>query len=565
MKRLDETMAGENDVRRRIIDLIKSVDEDVNQRGSLQLNKSLNLYLCNRLVRTREFLETKWINWASPGITKPLKALKRVVMDAHALFQECCSIPWIPAALQQAENKEAFFEVVKDLYWCTGVTLKALRDSGHDCRALQVEHAPAADELIRKQIDAAAIIDRRALKSRLDEYISEAQVDEANYRLIPEHLAIAMHLKSWFWLEHPDIRTRLRNFFHALWVGRKLPHRNPLIDVYNSCMSSFWPLPTYSIEGDSIGEKIGGGAQGSVFRCKWQGQEFAEKNVLLSGHRIVLQQEAAVMRDIRHPNVVKLIAQDDARGKLVLELMNGSLENLINDRAPLSLAAIVDILLQIAKAILFLHKKRLAHRDIKPGNILYNEVPGSEPESSDFQIKVADFGLAKVKLLSEMGMTADQGTTDYTSPELMRRDGNYGLKIPVKHSLVSADVYGFGITCFAVAVGTTSPYGRRRPTDFVTEVKLRGLRPSIPDSVRDELAYLMRICWSEDPLKRPPFTYIYKFLRDFKASLLTDPDSTFVYEEWDAYASRLGTNALTQVQYDEWSADCSRLESNAPT
>jgi serine/threonine protein kinase len=79
-------------------------------------------------------------------------------------------------------------------------------------------------------------------------------------------------------------------------------------------------------------------------------------------------------------------------------------------------------MLQVARGLNYMHKQRVGHRDIKPSNILVN--PTSVPELTEMgyiDVKVADFGLAKAKLMSSRGTNQsidNVGTTPYRAPEL---------------------------------------------------------------------------------------------------------------------------------------------------
>jgi len=108
---------------------------------------------------------------------------------------------------------------------------------------------------------------------------------------------------------------------------------------------------------------------------------------------------------LSHPNILPLFcyATRDHSCSLIMELMDGDLhqlmERLVNNGsqdAPFELLEAVDIMLQVAEGMNYLHQNRVVHRDLKSMNILvkYNE------HDRHVYTKVADFGLSRIKELS---------------------------------------------------------------------------------------------------------------------------------------------------------------------
>jgi serine/threonine protein kinase len=88
---------------------------------------------------------------------------------------------------------------------------------------------------------------------------------------------------------------------------------------------------------------------------------------------------------------------------------------------PFYLPVAVDIMLQVARGLKYMHEQQVGHWDIKSSNILVN--PTSVPELAEMgyiDVKVADFGLAKAKLTSSTAtkQTDNIGTKSYMAPEL---------------------------------------------------------------------------------------------------------------------------------------------------
>jgi serine/threonine protein kinase len=173
---------------------------------------------------------------------------------------------------------------------------------------------------------------------------------------------------------------------------------------------------------------LGRGAYGVVFKSTWLGWNCAKK-VFMGAENVSFKKEADILAALKHPNIIQLFCcTTDAKScSLVMELMSTDLRNLMDDRmldpdhVPFSLPVAVDIMLQVARGLKYMHEQQVGHRDIKSSNILAN--PTSVPELTEMgyvDVKVADFGLAKAKLMSLTAtmQTKDIGTTQYRAPEL---------------------------------------------------------------------------------------------------------------------------------------------------
>ena len=118
------------------------------------------------------------------------------------------------------------------------------------------------------------------------------------------------------------------------------------------------------------------------------------KNLLDEESKAKLKIEAEVMRSLSHPGIVACIGVVDDKTDfcLVMELCTmGSLDNLIKTRKDLSMKARVDLALDAANAMSYLHRLNVIHRDLKPGNIVLDE---------NMRPKITDFGLALTQSVS---------------------------------------------------------------------------------------------------------------------------------------------------------------------
>ncbi|URD97549.1 TyrKc [Musa troglodytarum] len=117
-------------------------------------------------------------------------------------------------------------------------------------------------------------------------------------------------------------------------------------------------------------------------------------------------------------------------------------------------------------------------------------------------VKVADFGVARVKAQSEGVMTAETGTYRWMAPEVIAH-------WPYNHK---ADVFSFGVVLWELLTSKL-PYSNLTPLQAALGVVLKGLRPTIPENTDPRLAELIEKCWQQDPARRPDFSSILEILQ----------------------------------------------------
>ncbi len=159
-------------------------------------------------------------------------------------------------------------------------------------------------------------------------------------------------------------------------------------------------------------------------------------------------QEAKAASAINHPNVATVydIGEGDGISFIVMEYVEGQTLAARMHGRPLDFVEIVAICLQVAQALCEAHARGITHRDIKPANLMLT------PRG---QVKVLDFGLAKITRPQEQALAGDlksiattaagiiMGTVQYMSPEqVLGRD--------VDHR---SDIFSLGIVLYQMATG----------------------------------------------------------------------------------------------------------------
>eukprot|EP01088_Endostelium_zonatum_P015504 TRINITY_DN3836_c0_g1_i1.p1 TRINITY_DN3836_c0_g1~~TRINITY_DN3836_c0_g1_i1.p1 ORF type:complete len:678 (-),score=150.23 TRINITY_DN3836_c0_g1_i1:6-2039(-) len=263
-----------------------------------------------------------------------------------------------------------------------------------------------------------------------------------------------------------------------------------------------------------IGRRIGRGSYGDVFLGRWHGTNVAVKKLpaqILNTHSSLsdeekeewfadFQREATIMRSLRHPNILQLLATylDPPDLCIIMEYMErGSLYNVIHDKTfSLSWKIMRSILMDAARGMAYLHNSEppVIHRDLKSHNLLVDK---------NWKCKVCDFGLAKMKVATgaNSNTMTSCGTPAWTAPEVLRNE-KYTEK---------CDVYSFGILVWECVTGR-KPHENMPPFQVVFAVGTQGLRPVVPSFVPRELRALIVDCWGEDGDARPTFVQVLERL-----------------------------------------------------
>ena len=242
--------------------------------------------------------------------------------------------------------------------------------------------------------------------------------------------------------------------------------------------------------------------------------------------------DASVMAKLNHPGIVPLVGvishPDDGRSCLIMELMSGDLEFLINSRPRFSLHVSVDIILQIAEAMQHIHNAGLVHRKLYPHNNLFKVMEDKQLSSAGFVVvKVADFGAATESKEGELSKNLGRaGPTVYMPPKTYFPNLE---TVRMRNSNV-VDVYSFGIVCYEILSG-------RRPYDdwasSLEDLKMRvrnGERPILPATCPPILDSLTKRCWASDPNSRPDFEKICLELRHIKTMVITGSSSSINFQ-----------------------------------
>ncbi|XP_016411032.1 serine/threonine-protein kinase DCLK2-like isoform X2 [Sinocyclocheilus rhinocerous] len=192
-----------------------------------------------------------------------------------------------------------------------------------------------------------------------------------------------------------------------------------------------------------IGKVIGDGNFAVVKECveRSTGKEFALKIIdknKCRGKEHLIECEVAVLRRVKHPNIIMLIEEVDTPTELylVMELVKGGdLFDAITSSTKYTERDASVMVFNLAAALKYLHRMCIVHRDIKPENLLVCEYPNGTKT-----LKLGDFGLATVV---EGPLYTVCGTPTYVAPEIIAESG-YGLKV---------DIWAAGVITYILLCG----------------------------------------------------------------------------------------------------------------
>eukprot|EP00053_Salpingoeca_punica_P019893 m.204232 g.204232 ORF g.204232 m.204232 type:complete len:634 (-) comp17743_c0_seq6:1109-3010(-) len=250
-----------------------------------------------------------------------------------------------------------------------------------------------------------------------------------------------------------------------------------------------------------LGEVVGSGTFGTVYKAKWGDLDVAVKKFVGSFDVTPdFDNEVSALRVIRHKNIVRFYGAGffhDHVPFLVTELVErGSLASVLRNTS-LSWHIRLGFAFDAANGIGYIHTLCKVHRDIKTSNMLVTK---------HFRVKIADFGTARMGEIS--GIAPDKtklkgqeyvGSLIYCAPEtLARKSQNY-----------ASDVFSFGMVLYEIFT-CVEPW---RSVSFrfsqqLLDLLLANERPPLPSHCPVDYAKLVTWCWQSEPGARPTMNQV---------------------------------------------------------
>ncbi|KAK1617311.1 hypothetical protein QYE76_022828 [Lolium multiflorum] len=252
-----------------------------------------------------------------------------------------------------------------------------------------------------------------------------------------------------------------------------------------------------------IGEQVGQGCCGTVYHALWYGSDVAAKVFSKQEYSEEMinsfRQEVSLMKRLRHPNIILFMGAVMSQQRLCIVtefLPRGSLFRLLQkNTGKLDPRRRVNMAIDIARGMNYLHNSipTVVHRDLKSPNLLVDK---------NWTVKVADFGLSRLKLETFLTTKTGKGTPQWMAPEVLRSEP----------SNEKSDVFSYGVVLWEL-VTQKVPWDTLNTMQVIGAVGFMDHRLEIPSDTDPEWASMIESCWDSDPQRRPSFQELLERLQ----------------------------------------------------
>ncbi|XP_061325914.1 kinase suppressor of Ras 1 [Pezoporus flaviventris] len=297
-----------------------------------------------------------------------------------------------------------------------------------------------------------------------------------------------------------------------------LPNRRPRLQgmIYRkpsqtSVYLQEWDIPFEQIE---LGDPIGQGRWGKVYKGKWHGQ-VAIRLLEIDGnnqdHLKLFKKEVMNYRQTRHENVVLFMGacMNPPHLAIITSFCKGrTLHSFVRDpKISLDINKTRQIAQEIIKGMGYLHAKGIVHKDLKSKNVFYD----------NGKVVITDFGLFGISGVVQEGRRENELKLPhdwlcYLAPEIVREmaPGKDEDKLPFSKA---ADIYAFGTVWYELQAREW-PFKTQPAEALIWQIGSgEGVKQVLATvSLGKEVNEILSACWSFDPCERPSFTVLMDML-----------------------------------------------------
>lgn len=243
---------------------------------------------------------------------------------------------------------------------------------------------------------------------------------------------------------------------------------------------------------------IGRGGYGKVTKGKYNGKYVAIKELIadckLKEAFLEISKEINFIKAAQNdklPQMFGIVIDDTESLGLVFEFIDGAPLNILYHS--MDNKTKLDVVRQLVEILVFLHSKKLIHRDIKPQNIMIEE--GNN-------VRLIDFGVSKIAEKTATATANCLGTTSYMAPENFDVDlDNPENPRPIQIS-PKADVWSVGCLISELFSGAI-PWGLKNNLAIERKLTCKAAYPIPKEITLDPIRKLISLCTIVEPSERP--------------------------------------------------------------
>ncbi|KAJ4956140.1 hypothetical protein NE237_012923 [Protea cynaroides] len=492
-------------------------DIRVNQRQCCLLFDIFNLAFQGiaEEIKQNLRLEEKHTKWKT--LEHPLRELHRVFKEGEVYIQQCVdNKDWLGKVISLSQNIECVEFHIHNLLSCIPIVIEAIETAGEISGCDQ-------GEILKKRV----LLSKKYERDWMDPKIF--QWNFGKQYLVSQDICNRLEAvwKEDRWLLLEAIKER-RSSESVTKQEQRLMEL--LLNNLEHNKTSDWKLfPSSILVGSKdyqVRRRLGNGSQ--FKEVQWLGESFVVRHFF--GEIGPAIPEISLLSSLAHPNILQhLCGFSDEEKKecfLVMELMNKDLNSYIKElcgprrKLPFSVPVAVDLMLQIARGMEYLHSHKIYHGDLNPYNILVR--PRNSPDGH-LHAKISGFGVNSIKNFTPRSSNQNEAPFIWYAPEVLADQEQQGSNSSSKYT-EKADIYSFGMICFQLLTGKVPFEDAHLQGDKMSRNIRAGERPLFPFSSPKYITNLTKKCWHTDPTQRPSSSSICRILRHIKRFLVLNPD-----------------------------------------
>ncbi|KAJ1416164.1 Protein kinase domain [Sesbania bispinosa] len=472
----------------------------INQRQCCLILDTFSLAFDTIADEIRQNLKLEERNTKWKPLEFPLRELCRVFKEGELYIRQCLdSKEWWGKAITLSLNRDCVEFHIHNLLCYFPAVIEAIENAGEVSGLDQ-------DEKLKKKVMLTRKYDNEWNDPKLFQWRFGKQYLVP--REICEQLENAWREDRWRLIEALKEKrcsakvTCIKNEQHLADLLLK-----KLLNGSEKTNKELWPIAVLLGAKDyQVRRRLGRGRE--FKEIQWLGQGFALRH--FHGERQAHEAEISTLLSLSHPNILQYLSgfydEEKKEFSLVIELMNKDLWTYMKENCGprrqilFSIPVVVDLMLQMARGMEYLHSKKIYHGDLNPSNIL---LKARNSQEGYFQAKVAGFGLSSLKN-DESPINEELNPSIWYAPEVLTELEQTGNASSSSKYSEKADAYSFGMICFELLTGKVPFEDNHLQGDRTNQNIKAGERPLFPYRSPKYLVSLIKSAGKLTLLSVPP-------------------------------------------------------------